>query len=64
VVTDIAEILEDESIAMINCAAVPNRRAEIAVAAMRHGKDVLVDKLGVTTFEQLDVLRRTQAETG
>lgn len=59
-----AEVLEDESVQMVNCAAIPSDRAAIAVAAMRHGKDVLMDKLGVTTFEQLEELRRVQAETG
>ena len=31
---------------------------------MRHGKDVMLDKPGATTLEQLAELRRVQAETG
>jgi predicted dehydrogenase len=31
---------------------------------MRAGKDVMVDKPGVTTFEQLEEIRKTVAETG
>ena len=36
----------------------------MAVRAMRHGKDVMLDKPGATTLEQLAELRRVQAETG
>ena len=39
-------------------------RAPMAVRAMRHGKDVMLDKPGATTLEQLAELRRVQAETG
>src|SRR5262249_6961687 len=57
------EILEDPSIALIVSAAIPNERAELAIDAMRHGKDFLVDKPGATTLEQLAALRRVQQET-
>lgn len=57
------EILEDESIEMINCAAVNSERAGIGINAMQHGKDFIVDKPGVTTFEQLDAVKKVQAET-
>ena len=30
---------------------------------MRHGKDVMVDKPGITSFEQLAEVRRVQTET-
>lgn len=59
-----AEILEDPSIQLILTAGVPSERAGIAVQAMRHGKDFMSDKPGVTTFEQLAEVRRVQAETG
>ena len=58
------EILEDESIGLIVSAAVSSERAELAIRAMQHGKDVLVDKPGMTSFDQLAKLRRVQAETG
>lgn len=57
-------LLDDPSVDIIVCAAVPAMRAEIAIAAMRRGKDVLVDKPGVTTFAQLETVSRTVAETG
>jgi predicted dehydrogenase len=63
-VADRREILEDPSIAIITTAAIPADRAEISLAAMRHGKDVLSDKPGMTTFAQLDEIKRVQAETG
>lgn len=58
------DILDDPSVQLITCAAVNDQRAAIAVAAMRSGKDVLTDKPGVTTFEQLEQVQRAQTETG
>jgi predicted dehydrogenase len=58
------EILDDPSIALIVSAAIPSERARLAVDAMRHGKDVVVDKPGATTLAQLEELRRVQKETG
>lgn len=63
-VADPKEILEDASIAVITTAAIPGDRAAISIAAMQHGKDVLSDKPGMTTFAQLDEIKRVQAETG
>ena len=39
-------------------------RGPLAVEAMRHGKDVMMDKPGMTTLEQLADVRRAQSETG
>jgi predicted dehydrogenase len=61
---DARRILEDETIAIIVSAIVPDRRATLAIDAMRHGKDVMVDKPGVITLDDLAALRRAQAETG
>jgi predicted dehydrogenase len=58
-----AEVLEDESIVLIASAAIPDERAGIGVAAMRHGKDYLSDKPAFTTLAQLDEARRVQHET-
>lgn len=63
-IKDRARLLDDESIHLVACAAVPSVRAEIAIEAMRHGKDVMMDKPGLTTFAQLDEVRRVQGETG
>src|SRR5688500_15294241 len=57
------EILEDESSHLIASAAIACDRAGIALEAMRHGKDVLVDKPGATTLEQVAELERAQRET-
>jgi len=45
-------------------AAVPSERAQIAIDAMRAGKDVVADKPGVTTTAQLSAVRDVQRETG
>lgn len=57
-------ILEDERIGLVVSAAVSAERAELAIRAMQHGKDVLVDKPGMTSLEQLASVRRVRAETG
>lgn len=56
--------LEDGSIDLIITAAIPDQRAAIALDAMRAGKDVMTDKPGMITFEELAELRKVQAETG
>ena len=57
------EILEDPSIQLIVSASIPDERGPLAVAAMRHGKDIMVDKPGMTTLEQLGEVRKVQTET-
>lgn len=63
-VDDRRRILEDRSIDLIVSAAISDERAGIAIEAMRHGKDVMLDKPGMTTLEQLAEIKRVQAETG
>jgi predicted dehydrogenase len=63
-VTDTRAIMEDASVSCVLTAAVNADRADIGESAMRHGKDVLADKPGVTTFAQLDRLRAAHAATG
>ncbi|MEO6001230.1 MAG: Gfo/Idh/MocA family oxidoreductase [Chitinophagaceae bacterium] len=58
------EILEDNSIQLVVSAAIPEERASIGIAAMRHGKDFMVDKPGITTIEHLTEVRKVQQETG
>ncbi len=58
------EILEDESIALVVSAGIPDEREPLGVAVMRHDKDYMSDKPGFTTLEQLAEARRVQAETG
>jgi predicted dehydrogenase len=59
-----ARLLDDPSIDFVVIAAVPRDRADLAVAAMRRGKDVMMDKPGVTTLTQLAEVQRAVAETG
>jgi predicted dehydrogenase len=57
------EVLEDPSIQLIVSASIPNERAPLGIQAMRHGKDFMSDKPGMTTLEQLAEARKVQAET-
>jgi len=58
------EILNDPSIQLVLSSQIANERAPLGVRAMKHGKDFLSDKPGITTLEQLAEVRRTIAETG
>lgn len=58
------ELLADPRIDVICCAGVPAERAGTALQALQAGKDVVVDKPGVTSFEQLQALQAAVAETG
>lgn len=58
------EILEDESIALIASAAIPDERAPLGIRAMQHGKDYMSDKPGFVSLEQLEKVKRVQAATG
>jgi predicted dehydrogenase len=57
------EILESDDIQLIASAAIPDQRAPLGIEAMRHGKDFLSDKPGMTTLQQLAEVRRVQART-
>ena len=57
-------LLDDPSVDAILCAAIPRDRAAIAIDAMRRGKDVMVDKPGVTSLDDLARVERAVAETG
>ena len=58
------EILEDNSIQVILSSGIPVERAPLGIEVMRHGKDFLVDKPGITELEQLAAVRKVQKETG
>ena len=62
-VKDRRRILDDPGISMILIAAVPADRAKFAIEAMEAGKDVMVDKPGCTTLEQLAEIKEVQART-
>lgn len=63
-IDDKRRLLDDPSIDLIITAAIPDKRAPLAIEAMRAGKDVMTDKPGMVTFAQLDEVRKLQAETG
>jgi predicted dehydrogenase len=57
------EILEDASIQLVVSAAIPDERAPLGVRVMKHGKDYMADKPGITTLAQLAQVKKVQAET-
>jgi len=63
-VSDKRAILEDKSVHMVLTSAILNERAAISIEAMRHGKDVMSDKPGMTTHAQLAELRQVVKDTG
>lgn len=63
-VDDRRRILDDPKIDMVLISAVPNQRAALAIEAMQAGKDVMVDKPGCITLEELADIKRVQKETG
>ena len=58
------EILNDPSLQLVAGAPIPDLRAPLGIRVMRHGKDFLADKPGITTLEQLAEVRKTVAATG
>ncbi len=62
-VADRRRLLEDSSIALIVSSGIPADRAPLGIEVMRHGKDYMSDKPGMTSLDQLAEVRRVQAET-
>jgi predicted dehydrogenase len=62
-VEDPRRILEDASISLVLSAAINSERAPLGVSVMRHGKDFMVDKPGITSLTQLAEVKKVQAET-
>ena len=58
-----SEILEDGEIQLVLSSIIPDERAPLGIRVMRHGKDYMADKPGITTLEQLAEVRRVQTET-
>ncbi|MFN3334962.1 MAG: Gfo/Idh/MocA family protein, partial [Caldilinea sp.] len=57
-------LLEDRTIDLIVSAAIHDERAALGIRTMQHDKDFLCTKPGFTALEQLEEVRRVQAETG
>ena len=62
-VKDEREIIEENSLQLVVSAAIANERAPLGIRVMRHGKDFMADKPGVTSLDQLAEVKRVQAET-
>ena len=58
------DVLHDPSVQLVLSSHIANQRAGIGVRAMRAGKDFLADKPGITTLEDLALVRKTIKETG
>jgi predicted dehydrogenase len=56
------EILESD-VQLIATSGIPAERAPLGIQAMKHGKDFLSDKPGMTTLQQLAEVKRVQAQT-
>lgn len=63
-VADRRTLLDDPEIDLILLADIPVLRADRAIEAMQAGKDVMTDKPGCTTLDQLDAIKQTVADTG
>lgn len=61
---DPKHLLNDPDVQLIVTAAIPADRAGIAIRAMRAGKDVMADKPGCTSLDDLAGIRQAVAETG
>ena len=59
-----SEILDDDKIDMILISSIPKDRASLSIEALNSGKDVMVDKPGCTTLDQLEDLKWTVKKTG
>lgn len=59
-----AEVLEDERVQLVISAGIFSDHAPLGVRVMQHGKDYLSDKPAFTSLEQLEEVRRVQAQTG
>ena len=57
------EIINDPQVQLVLTSQIANERAGIGIRAMKSGKDVLSDKPGITTLDDLAKIRKTIAET-
>jgi predicted dehydrogenase len=56
------EILESD-VQLIATSGIPAERAPLGIQVMKHGKDFLSDKPGMTSLQQLAEVKRVQAQT-
>jgi predicted dehydrogenase len=58
-----SEILNDNKIDMILISSIPKDRANLSIEVLKAGKDVMVDKPGCTTLNQLNEIKKIVKET-
>jgi len=58
------EVLHDAGVQLVLSSHIANQRAGIGVQAMKAGKDFLADKPGITTLDDIALVKKTIAETG
>src|SRR5215203_4234416 len=63
-VDDSARLLHDPSIDLVVTAAVPDRRASITIEALTNGKDVVADKPGCVSLQELDQIKKAVDASG
>ena len=63
-VDDPQELLRDPAVELIVTAAIPDQRAAIAVEALRNGKDVVADKPGCISLDELDTIKQAVSDSG
>ena len=63
-VADKRILLDDPEIDMVIISCIPGDRAALAIEAMEAGKDVMVDKPGCVSLEELEQIRAVVARTG
>jgi predicted dehydrogenase len=63
-IEDQTSLLRDPSIDVIVTAAVSDQRSAIAVEALTNGKDVVTDKPGCVTLDQLDQIEKAVTQSG
>jgi predicted dehydrogenase len=62
--TGVDELIARDDVDLVVTAAVPDRRGPIAIDALRAGKDVMSDKPGCVSLDELDRIRAAVAESG
>lgn len=63
-VADRQALLDDPDIDLLLIASPPHHRAAHAIEAMQHGKDVMLDKPGCISLDELDRIKAVVAQTG
>ena len=62
--TNKEDLLANKEIELVLIADIPVKRAALAIECMNAGKDVMLDKPGCTTLEQLKEIENTAKKTG